>query len=323
MKQTLWHRLLAIVGMALIPSLAPAQAYPAKPIRLVVGSPPGGIDVYVRLFSPKAAETLGQPIFIENRGGANGAIGAENVARSPADGYSLLFANAGAMVHAMVLNKNLPFDTLRDFTPVASLFETLIVMTVHASLPYKTAGEVIEFARRNPGKLTYASSGNMTLLHITGELFKAASKIDMLHIPFKGTGAMATDLMTGRADVGFPALNNVRAHINSGKLRLIAISANQRYAAYPNVPTIAESVPDFTPPPSWSAIFGPAGLPRPIVERLNAAFVKSLDAPEVRKFFEDNGAVARTGTPQDLASTLRRDLEDAAKMVKATGIQAE
>ena len=323
MKHTLWHKLLAIACMASMPALSHAQAYPVKPIRLVVGSPPGGIDAFVRMFSPKAAEILGQPVIIENRGGANGAIGAENVARSPADGYSLFFANAGALVHAMVLNKNIPFDTLRDFTPIATLFETLLVMTVHSSLPYKSVGEVIDFARRNPGKLTYASSGNMTLIHINGELFKAAAKVDILHIPYKGTAAMATDLMTGRADVGFPALNNVRAHLAAGKLRLIAISSHQRYAGYPSVPTIAEIVPEFSPPPSWSAIVGPAGLPAPIVERVNAAFVKSLDAPEVRKFFEDNGAVSRASSPQELASTIRRDLDEAVKMVKATGIQAE
>ena len=315
--------ILALAIVAFFPAPAAAQAYPVKPIRLVVGSPPGGIDAYVRLFAPRAAEMLGQPVIIENRGGANGAIGAENVARSPADGYSLLFATAGALVHAKVLNNNLPFDSLRDFTPIANLFETLIVMTVHASLPYKSVGEIVDYARRNPGKLTYASSGNTTIIHINGEIFKAAAKVDILHIPYKGTAAMATDLMAGRADVGFPALNNVKAHITSGKLRLIAVTQNQRYAGYPDVPTIAETVPAFSPPPSWNAIAGPAGLPRPIVDRLNAAFVKSLDAPEVRRFFEENGAVSRAGTPQELATTLRRDLDIAIQMIKATGIQAE
>ncbi|OFZ98476.1 MAG: hypothetical protein A3H35_06960 [Betaproteobacteria bacterium RIFCSPLOWO2_02_FULL_62_17] len=315
---------MALIGVAaLFATGTTAQIYPVKPVRVVVGSPPGGIDAYIRLIGPRVGEAIGQPVVIENRGGANGAIGAEHVARSAPDGYTLLFATAGALVHAMVLNKNLPFNTLRDFTPVANLFETLKIMTVHASLPFQSVAEVIEHARRNPGKLTYASAGNMTIMHINGEFFKAAAKVDILHIPYKGTAAMATDLMAGRADVGFPALNNVKAYLASGKLRLLAIAENQRYAGFPNAPAIAEIVPGYSAPPSWNGIAGPANLPRPIVERLNAAFVKALDAPEVRKFLDDNGAVPRAGAPEELAATIRKDLEIAVQMIKAAGIQAE
>jgi tripartite-type tricarboxylate transporter receptor subunit TctC len=308
--------------VALAPAALP-QAFPSRPIRLVVGSPPGGIDAYVRLFGPRAAEVLGQPVVIENRGGANGAIGADYVARAASDGYTLLFATSGALVHGVILNKNTTFDPLKDFTPIANMIETLKVMTVHASLPFNSVAEVIDYAKRHPGKLTYASSGNTTIFHITGELFKVAAGVDILHIPYKGTGAMATELMSGRVDVGFAALNNVRAHLSSGKLKLLAVAETQRYAALPNTPTISETVPSFLPPPSWNAIVGPAGLPRTIVERLNAAFVKSLQAPEVRNFIEQNGAVSRGGTPEDLGATLRSDFEVAAKLLKATAIQAE
>ncbi len=300
-----------------------AQTYPVKPVRVVVGSPPGGIDAYIRLIGPKVAETIGQPVIIENRGGANGAIGAEHVAHSAPDGYTLLFANSGALVYALVLNKNLPFDTLRDFTPIANLFETLKIMTVHSSLPFQSVKDVIDHSRRNPGKLTYASSGNMTIMHINGEFFKAAAKVDILHIPYKGTAAMATDLMAGRADVGFPALNNVKAYLGAGKLRLIAIAENQRYEGYPNTPAIGEIVPGYNAPPSWNAIVAPLNLPRAIVDRLNGAFVKALDAKEVKVFLEENGAVSRAGSPQDLAATIKKDLEVAIQMIKVTGIQAD
>jgi len=313
---------LALAGLAAIQGAA-AQTYPVKPVRVVVGSPPGGIDAYIRLIGPKVAETIGQPVIIENRGGANGAIGAEHVAHSAPDGYTLLFANSGALVYAMVLNKNLPFDTLRDFTPIANLFETLKIMTVHSSLPFQSVKDVIDHARRNPGKLTYASSGNMTIMHINGEFFKAAAKVDILHIPYKGTAAMATDLMAGRADVGFPALNNVKAYLGAGKLRLIAIAENQRYAGYPNTAAIGEIVPGYNAPPSWNAIVAPLNLPRAIVDRLNGAFVKALDAKEVKVFLEENGAVSRAGSPQDLAATIKKDLEVAIQMIKVTGIQAE
>jgi tripartite-type tricarboxylate transporter receptor subunit TctC len=313
---------LALAGLAAIQGAA-AQTYPVKPVRVVVGSPPGGIDAYIRLIGPKVAETIGQPVIIENRGGANGAIGAEHVAHSAPDGYTLLFANSGALVYAMVLNKNLPFDTLRDFTPIANLFETLKIMTVHPSLPFQSVKDVIDHSRRNPGKLTYASSGNMTIMHINGEFFKAAAKVDILHIPYKGTAAMATDLMAGRADVGFPALNNVKAYLGAGKLRLIAIAENQRYEGYPNTPAIGEIVPGYNAPPSWNAIVAPLNLPRAIVDRLNGAFVKALDAKEVKVFLEENGAVSRAGSPQDLAATIKKDLEVAIQMIKVTGIQAE
>ncbi len=319
---TRWLRTLLVLSLAL-PFTALAQGYPSKPIRLVVGSPPGGIDAYVRLFGPKAAEMLGQPVVIENRGGANGAIGAEYVARSAPDGYTILFATAGALVHGVILTHNRTFDPLKDFTPIANMVATLKVMTVHASQPFNSVKEVIDFAKRNPGKLTYASSGNTTIFHITGELFKAAAGVDILHVPYKGTAAMATELMSGRVEVGFAALNNVKPHLASGKLKLLAVAETQRYPAMPNTPTISETVPGFVPPPSWNAIVGPAALPRPIVDRLNAAFVRSLEAPEVRAFIDANGAVAHGGTPEELGATLRGDFEVAAKLLKAAGIQAE
>jgi tripartite-type tricarboxylate transporter receptor subunit TctC len=314
---------ISLLFLACVGGSAAAQSYPSKPIRLVVGSPPGGIDAYVRVFSPRAGEVLGQPLVIENRGGANGAIGAEHVARSAPDGYTVLFATSGALVHGVILSKNRTFDPLKDFTPISNMVETLKVMTVHASLPYNSVQEVIDFARKNPGKLTYASSGNTGIFHITGEMFKVATGVDLLHVPMKGTAAMATELMSGRIDVGFAALNNVRPHLAAGKLRLLAIAEYNRYQPLAGTPTIPEIVPSFVPPPSWNGMVGPAGLPRPIVDRLNDAFVKSLETAEVRAFLEKNGAVARGGPPEELAATLRKDFEIAVKLLKAANIQPE
>ena len=300
-----------------------AQSYPTKPIRLVVSSPPGGIDAYVRLFTPKAAEMLGQPIVIENRGGANGAIGADHVAKQAADGYTILFATSAPMVYGAILKKDTPFDPIRDFSPILNVLDSLKIVTVHVSLPVNSIQELIVYAKCNPGKLSYASSGIGSVFHMNGELFKLASGVDIVHIPCKGTAAMATDLVAGRAEVGFPALNNVKPAIAGGKVRVLAILEQQRYGGLPNLATLSELLPGFQPTPSWAGLFGPAGLARPIVDRLNNVFLKSLDAPDVKKFIDENGAVVAGGTPEEFAAAIRTDLELAARAVKSAGIKSE
>ena len=322
MKNTLMRALLPLLCLVWAGSAWP-QAYPAKPIRLVISSPPGGIDVYVRLFTPKASEILGQPIVAENQGGANGMIGASFVSRAAPDGYTLLFATSAPIVYGAILNKATPFDPVRDFTPILNVLDSLKVVTVHASLPVQTLQELVDHAKRNPGKLTYASSGVGSVFHMNGELFKLAAGVDMLHVPYKGTAAAATDLLAGRADVGFPALNNIKSQLSSGKLRILAVLENRRYAGLAQVPTLGELVPGFEPTPSWTGLFGPAGLAPAITERLNGAFRKALEAPEVKTFMDDNGAILTAGTPAEFAATVKRDLALAAKAVKAAGIKAE
>ncbi len=314
-----------LIGLALLmlAQVALAQSYPAKPIRLVVSSPPGGIDAYVRIFTPKAAEMLGQPIVIENRGGANGAIGAEHVARAAPDGYTLLFATSGPIIYGAILNKATPFDPVRDFTPILNVLDSLKIVTVHASVPVNSIQELVDFAKRNPGKLSYASSGIGSVFHMNGELFKLAAGVDILHVPYKGTAAMATDLVAGRAEVGFPALNNVKAGISGGKVKVLAILEQRRYGGLPYLATLGELLPGFQPTPSWTGLFGPAAMARSMVDRLNNVFLKSLDAPEVKKFIDDNGAVVTGGTPEDFASAIKSDLELAARAVKSAGIKPE
>lgn len=313
----------SIAAMALYSPASFAQSYPMKPIRLVVSSPPGGIDAYVRIFTPKAAEMLGQAIVIENRGGANGAIGADHVAKQAADGYTLLFATSAPMVYGAILNKATPFDPIKDFSPILNVLDSLKIVTVHASLPVNSVQELIDYAKRNPGKLSYASSGIGSVFHMNAELFKLAAGVDIVHVPYKGTSAMATDLVAGRAEVGFPALNNVKPAIAGGKVRVLAILEARRYPGLPHLATLSELLPGFQPTPSWTGLFGPAGLPRPIVDRLNSVFLKSLDAPEVRKFIDDNGAVVAGGTPEEFADAIRTDLELAARAVRSAGIKPE
>ena len=313
---------LCLAALAFCPN-APAQNYPTKPIRLVVPYPPGGIDVFARVMLPKASEMLGQPMVIDNRAGANGIIGSDNIVHSAPDGHSLLFVTAGSIVIGAVLTKVQPFDVIRDFTPVINLLDPLQILTVHASLPVRSVKELLDYAKRNPGKLSYASSGIGSVFHLNGEQLKSLTGVDIVHVPYKGTAPMATDLLSGRIEVGMPALNNVNEYLTSGKLRVLAVLDSKPYAGLPGVPTLGESVPQFKKAPTWTAIFGPPGLPRPIVERLNGVFLKVLDAPEVRKFINDRGAVIRGGTPEELAATIRSDLDFTANLVKTLGIQPE
>ena len=300
-----------------------AQGYPAKPIRLIVPYPPGGIDQFARVLMPKAAEALGQPIVIDNRGGANGFIGAELLTRTPADGYSLGFMTSATMVGGMVLAANPPFDTVRDFTPVIRVLETLLVMTVSEAVPVNSVPELIDFAKRNPGKLSFGSSGVGSAFHLNGEKLKLATGIDMVHVPYKGSGPMATDILAGRVEVGFPGLNNVKAYLGAKKFKILAVMGSKRSAEIPDVPTIGEILPGYTAQTSWTAIFGPAKMPPAVVARLNGTFAKAADAPDFRKYLADNGAVGVAGAPEELAETLKADLKAVGDLVQRLRIPKE
>jgi tripartite-type tricarboxylate transporter receptor subunit TctC len=315
---------LSVVLSAAICTAAQAQQYPSKPVRLISPYPPGGIDAFARIMTPKIQEVLGQPMIIENRAGANGNIGAEHVARSAPDGYTLLFIVAGTIVLGPMLTKVQPFDTVKDFTPVINLFDPMHLLTVSTTLPINSVKELIEHAKKNPGKLTYASSGVASVFHMNAEQFKIlAGGIDMLHVPYKGSAPMATEMLAQRVDVAVPALNNVKTMLPQGKFRVLAVLDPQPSPALPGVRPIAETVPGFKKVPTWTAIFGPAGLPGPVTDRVNGAFTQALKAPEVVKFMDDNGAQLRGGTPQELAATIRQDLETTAKLIKTVGIKPE
>ena len=313
------------IGALLLASAigAQAQTYPVKPIRVVVPNPAGGIDSYARVFQPKFAEVIGQQMVLENRPGASGAIGAENIARSAPDGYSLLFATSAVLVTSPLLNKSLPYDPVRDFAPISNLLEPVDVIAVNASLPFKTVKELIDHAKANPGKLTFGSSGVGSVPHFDGELLKGAAGIDMLHVPFKGIAQIVIELVAGRIDVTFPGMGSIGPHAASGKARILAVLGATRFSRLPDVPSITDTLPGFRPAPLWFGMFAPAATPRPIVQRLHAAFVASLNAPEVRTHYETNGFRVIGSSPEELVARMKSDSELTAGLIKSAGIKPE
>lgn len=297
------------------------QAYPLKPIRLIVPYPPGGIDPYARVLGPKMNEELGQPVVIENRPGANGFIGSEQVARAAPDGYTIVFATSSTLVAGVLMSKKPPFEPVKDFTPIINIFEAVQTLAVHNSLPVNSVKELIDYAKKNPGKLSYNSSGIGSVFHLNGEMFKMATGVNIVHVPYGGTGPMAADFAAGRVEVCFPGITNILPFMD--RVRVLAMLEPKRHAKFPNVPTLAEILPGYQKAPSWIGILGPANVPRPIVDRLNAAGAKALNEPDVRKFFDDRGSVIIGGTPEEFAATMRSNLKVTAELVKRIGLQPE
>jgi len=305
------------------PIFSGAQGYPVKPIRLVVPYPPGGIDPYARIMTPRMSEMLGQPIIVENRPGANGIIGTEYVVRSPADGYTLLFATTSTLVGGTLMLKAVTYDPLKDLTPIVALFESLRTITVSSALPIHSMRELIDYAKAHPGKLTFGSSGIGSAFHLDGEILKDAAGIDMLHVPFKGSPPMATAIAAGQIDVGVASLNNVIAAMTAGQVRLIAFMEKQRSPLYPDVPTVAETLPGTFKSVGWTGIFGPAGLPSEIVTRWNAAARTVMEAPEVRAFHEKNGTIVNVTSPQETGQSLREGLNTVAALMKKIHLEPQ
>lgn len=302
---------------------AQAQAFPSKPLRMVVPFPPGGIDTQARVLAQKMADDLGQPVVVENRAGANGNIGSENVARSAPDGHSMLFTSSSTMVIGPFVSKNVPFDPIKDFTPVLNVYESLQTLAVPVTSPVSSVRELVELARRNPGKLTYSSSGVGSWVHLTGEVFKQVTGTDIVHVPYKGTGPMASDLAAGRIDLSFPSYSTAASFLAANKVKLLALADSKRSMSKPEIPAITESFPDFMPPPTWIALFAPANLPQPILRRLAGSAQKALDSPDLRAIYAKGNVTIIGGTPEDLAATLRKDWEITARLVKRLGIQPE
>jgi tripartite-type tricarboxylate transporter receptor subunit TctC len=310
-------------ALLLLAGAAHAQVYPSKPIRLVVPYPAGGVDTSARQMMAKMSEALGQPIVVENRPGANGFIGAQLVARAAPDGYTLLFPTSGTFSTGPFLVKTVPFDPVKDFTPITMAYAGMATVTVHAQVPVKSFAELVEYARKHPGKLTYASSGIGSIFHLLGEQLKQDAGLDILHVPYKGTGPAYVDLVAGRVDIGFPSIDLMRSHIKAGKVKVLAIAEAKRHSLAPELPTVAEVVPGFEKPPSWIGLFGPAGLPQPVHQRLVDTALAALNAPDVRSRLEEGGYVLIANRPDEVTAVMKRDLERAAKLVKSIGIQPE
>ncbi len=318
-------RLAVSLWLLFVCGASPAQSpsFPAKPIHLIVPFPPGGIDPAARLMAPKMTELLGQPIVIENRAGANGNIGSESVARAAADGYTLLFSTSSTLITGVFLSKNLPFDPLKDFTPITNLYEPLHALAVHTALPVKSLQELIDYARRNRGKLSYSSSGVGSVFHLNSELFKQAAGLDIVHVPYKGIAPAVADLGEGRVEVGLAGYSNFRPLLAAGKVRLLAVLEPARYPRLPDLPALRELLPQFHKAPSWIGLLGPARLPAPVLQRVHAAALHALRSAEVQKYFDENSNLTVGNSPQEFGRQMLADMEMTARLVKAIGVQPE
>jgi tripartite-type tricarboxylate transporter receptor subunit TctC len=303
---------------------AAAQPYPAKPVRIVVGVPPGGTtDVVARLVGQKLAEQMGQQVIIDNRGGAGGNIGADLVAKSPPDGYTLFLATIGTMTINPHLYRKMPFDTLRDFAAIAQLTSMPQVLALHPSVPARSLRELVALGKANPGKLNFASGGSGTAIHLAGELFKAMTGVQMEHIAYKGSAPAMTDLLGGQVSLMFDQIVTAMPHVQTGRLRALGVTTARRSAIAPDLPTLAESGLPSYEIATWHGLLAPAGTPAEIVTRLAGETAKALQATDVRDKFASQGVDAVSGTPDQFAAFMRSELGKWAKVVKASGARVD
>jgi tripartite-type tricarboxylate transporter receptor subunit TctC len=319
----MWNPKLACAAPALI-ACGPlqAQTYPAKPVRILVGFTPGaGVDIAIRLIAPKIADALGQQVVIENRPGAGGNIAAEAGARAPADGYTLFAAGAPAAISQTLYSK-LSYDLLKDFDAIALVASVPNVLVVHPSLPVRNVKELVAIARNRPGELAYASTGNGSTPHLTTEMLRMVSGIEVVHVPYKGTPIAVTDLLAGHVTFMFANTLSSLPHLQSARLRGLAITTARRSAIAPDLPTVAETYPGFEAG-TWYALVAPADTPREALTRLHDATVRALQLPDVREKLKAQGAEILSGTPQDAAAYIRAEVLKFEKVVKASGARVE
>jgi len=311
--------------LALGCAIASAQDYPNKPVRMVVGFPPGGgTDVVARILQPRLSELLGQPIVIDNRPGATGTVAAGQVAKSAPDGYSIMMGHVSVNAIAPSLFANLPYDVSRDFAPIALAASVPHLVVVHPSLPVATLKELVAYLKAQPGKLTFPSAGNGSMPHLAGEFFQSLAGVKLVHVPYKGSGQSMQDLLGGQHLVAFDTMPASAPHVRSGKLRAVAVSTAQRVPSFPEVPTAEEAgVPGYMVT-TWYGAFAPAGTPTAIVNRLHADMVKAMQTPDVRAKLEGigaDGSVSRS--PEEFAALVRADTARYARIVKDIGLRIE
>jgi tripartite-type tricarboxylate transporter receptor subunit TctC len=313
----LFMLVLAVGGAAL------AQPYPSKPVRLVVGFPPGGgTDIMARLLAAKLPELLGQPFVVENRPGAATNIATEYVARSAPDGYTVLVTTATAAMNP-AFYKNLPFDVLRDFAPVSIFSDSPNVLVVRAGLAAKDVNELLGLVRAKPGALNYSSAGTGTTQHMTGELFKLRTRTDIVHVPFKGTGPSLTALLAGDVDMTFANIPAILPNVKAGRLRALAIAADKRSELMPEVPTMKEAGIDGVEVTIWYGVLVPAATPREIVDALAGAVIKAAGSPDIRGRLVDQGAQPVGNTPEQFATQLRAEVARWREVVRVSGIHTD
>lgn len=309
--------ILLVAALCSVPLAARAQAWPAKPIRVVVPYPPGAIDVYVRMIAPHLQQDLGQPVIIDNKPGATGFIGAEHVAKSAPDGYTLMATPAGSVVVAYTVASNPPFNTLRDFAPITMIYDSPQAIVVKAALPVSTLKEFIDYARKNPGKLSYGSTGIGGAQHVDAETFRRFTDTDMVHVPYNGFAPVIQALLGGQLDMASVTIGIVKQHVVSGKMKLLASHNGKVSSNLPAVPVLNDLYPGFESSPAFVGLWVPAGVPSPVIQRLNAVSTKALRDPQVRGKIEEGGAVIGANTPEKFLAVIRAGLESTARNIKA------
>ena len=313
-------RLFIVLLLVAMPVLG-QERYPSKPVRLIVPFAPGGsTDIFARLIADRLAAPLGQSVVVENRAGAAGNIGAEAVARSAPDGYTLLMATTGVMAINNALYRNMTYDAAKEFDPVVFVASITNVLIVPPELPAQSVAELIALARREPGKLSFASSGAGSSTHMSAELFKSLSGTDILHIPYKGSGQALPDLMSGRVSMMFENMPGAVSHIRAGKVRALAVTGLRRSSAMPELPTVAESGVAGYESLSWSGIAAPAGTPRGTVERLNRDINAILATGDMRQKLAEQGADAIGGPPEVFRDHIRAEREKWSRLIRTNNI---
>jgi tripartite-type tricarboxylate transporter receptor subunit TctC len=314
------------LGMALAFGVAAAsgQTYPSKPVRIINPFAPGGAtDIIARHMAQKLTDAWGQPVIVENRPGASGAIGVQAVARSAPDGYTLLIATQTTHAANPALYQNLPYDAAKDFAPLTLAGSTPLALVVHPSVGVTSVGQLLERAREKPGSLLYASGGNGTSQHLTAELMKSLSKTFLVHIPYKGAGPAMTDLLGGQVHLMFDNLPTALPHVKSGRLRALAVSTAERSPLAPELPTMAESGLAGFDISTWFAFFAPAGTPADVVERIAKDMRHALSTPDTRERLTAIGVDIRASTPDELARFHRAELDKWAKIIKESGAKLD
>ena len=312
--------IVAALCFALAPNPAQAQSWPAKPVRVIM-SYAGGSEPLVRLVDQKVSEALGQPVILDVQPGAGGSIGNAMAARAAPDGYTLLSANATIVVRRFLV-KDVPWDPLTDFTPIRQIFDAIAVISSHPTGP-STVAEIIDTGKRNPGKLSYGTTGVGSVYHMAGELMQLQTGAQILHVPYKGSPQSLTDLVAGRIPLVLAISTSTEPFVRSGKAKYVAVFHHSRLKTLPDVPTVRESLPGFPLLPIWGGYFGPAGLPSAIVQRFHDEVSKAMATPDVNAMFEKSGLVQGDPRPEHLAAKMKDDIAAVARFVKAAGIQPE
>jgi tripartite-type tricarboxylate transporter receptor subunit TctC len=314
-----------MLAFALVAMAAPASAqdFPSRPVTIVVGYTPGATsDLVARTIGERLNAAWGQSVIVDNRWGVSGNIAATYVARAQPDGYTLMVGTDAMMTSNIYLYKNIPFDPVKDFAPVIYAGANIICLAVHTDFPARSVADVIAYAKANPGKLNYGSSGTASPHHLAGELLRQKTGIDIVHVPYRGGGATINDLLGGHIKVAFLSLSTAVPHLSTGKIRILAVVEKTRYEAMPDVPTIGETVPGFEMS-SWHGIFAPAATPAPLLARLNAAIRNVLVTDAVKEKLAALGVAVATSTPEELADIVKRGLAARGELVKAANIQPE